>query len=138
MRSFYFLRHALTDANAQKLLCGGAWDIPLNAEGQRQVVQASRDYARGSGRRAYTLLQSPPAGPPDSGCICQRSDLPTPKGVWLPKKNPSAKPLHSSFSFLTLHRHERRGFWPAATYPWLHAHYQTGTKHPYLTTPIQS
>lgn len=44
--SFYFLRHGLTDANVQKLLCGGDWDISLNSEGQSQAAKAARAYAK--------------------------------------------------------------------------------------------
>lgn len=36
-KSFYFIRHAQTDANAKGLMCGGDWDIPLNDAGIKQV-----------------------------------------------------------------------------------------------------
>lgn len=39
-RKFYFIRHAQTDANAQGLMCGGEWDIPLNNTGIEQVSLA--------------------------------------------------------------------------------------------------
>jgi probable phosphoglycerate mutase len=36
--TFYFVRHGQTDANAQSLMCGGDWDIPLNEVGQKQSI----------------------------------------------------------------------------------------------------
>lgn len=41
MNAFFFVRHGLTDANTQKLLCGSAWDIALNAEGQKMAEEAA-------------------------------------------------------------------------------------------------
>jgi broad specificity phosphatase PhoE len=36
-KTFYFVRHGQTDANAQELMCGGEWDIPLNSAGMAQA-----------------------------------------------------------------------------------------------------
>ncbi len=44
LKDFYFTRHGMTDANHEKLLCGGDWDIPLNAEGHRQAAQAASEH----------------------------------------------------------------------------------------------
>jgi len=42
-RVFYYVRHGQTDANAQNMMCGGDWDISLNAEGRSQAkVVASK------------------------------------------------------------------------------------------------
>src|SRR4051812_48577850 len=32
-KTFYFIRHGRTEANAQGLMSGGAWDVELTAEG---------------------------------------------------------------------------------------------------------
>ena len=38
--TFYFIRHGQTDANQNKQVCGGDWDIALNNEGREQAKQA--------------------------------------------------------------------------------------------------
>lgn len=40
-KPFYFVRHGQTDANKQKLWCGGDWDIELNVDGHSQARDAS-------------------------------------------------------------------------------------------------
>lgn len=42
MNQFIFVRHGQTDANLQGLMCGGAWDLHLNENGQRQASLASQ------------------------------------------------------------------------------------------------
>jgi broad specificity phosphatase PhoE len=44
-RPFYFVRHGQTDANAQGLMCGGDWDIPLNSHGIEQAKSRSLGIA---------------------------------------------------------------------------------------------
>ena len=39
-KKFYYIRHAQTDANANEIMCGGDWDIPLNQIGIEQVESA--------------------------------------------------------------------------------------------------
>jgi broad specificity phosphatase PhoE len=36
-KTFYYVRHGQTDANAQGLMCGGDWDISLNEKGLSQA-----------------------------------------------------------------------------------------------------
>ncbi len=40
-KTFYFIRHGQTDANAQGLMCGGDWDISLNEVGLSQAAGLS-------------------------------------------------------------------------------------------------
>ena len=37
VRTFFFVRHGVTEANKQKLWCGGDWDIDLHEEGRNQA-----------------------------------------------------------------------------------------------------
>jgi broad specificity phosphatase PhoE len=46
VKSFYFVRHGLTDANHQKLLCGADWDIPLHADGHAQAAQSAAEFRK--------------------------------------------------------------------------------------------
>jgi len=41
-KTFYFVRHGQTEANATGLMCGGEWDIPLNEIGHEQSLALSR------------------------------------------------------------------------------------------------
>lgn len=45
-KKFYFIRHAETEANAKRLMCGGEWDIPLNDRGLEQVKLARPIFER--------------------------------------------------------------------------------------------
>lgn len=38
---FYFVRHGITQANLQKLWCGGDWDIELHPDGESQAKSLS-------------------------------------------------------------------------------------------------
>jgi broad specificity phosphatase PhoE len=40
-KTFYFVRHGQTDANANSLMCGGDWDIALNSVGLLQAKNLS-------------------------------------------------------------------------------------------------
>jgi probable phosphoglycerate mutase len=45
--SFFFIRHGITNANRQNLLCGGGWDIELSDEGRaeaREAVEVLRPF----------------------------------------------------------------------------------------------
>jgi broad specificity phosphatase PhoE len=42
-KSFYFVRHGQTEANANGLLCGDKWDLRLSALGRDQAEVAGRD-----------------------------------------------------------------------------------------------
>ncbi len=44
-KSFYFIRHGQTDANANGLMCGGEWDIPLNERGENQSLKIQNKVA---------------------------------------------------------------------------------------------
>jgi broad specificity phosphatase PhoE len=44
-QSFFYMRHAQTDAHIQKVICGGGWDLPLNNDGLKQVKDAAANYA---------------------------------------------------------------------------------------------
>lgn len=44
-KSFYFVRHGQTDANAQGLMCGGGWDVSLNEIGKGQASQLAEQVA---------------------------------------------------------------------------------------------
>jgi broad specificity phosphatase PhoE len=44
LQTFYFMRHAQTDAHVQKRICGGEWDLPLNQEGILQANEAALRY----------------------------------------------------------------------------------------------
>lgn len=55
---FVFLRHGQTDANAQGLMCGGDWDIPLNATGFDQARRAAETIVR-SGISISSICASP-------------------------------------------------------------------------------
>ncbi len=55
---FVFLRHGQTDANAQGLMCGGDWDIPLNATGFDQARRAAEKIAQ-SGISISSICCSP-------------------------------------------------------------------------------
>jgi|GEM_PF-1545687 len=57
-KKFYFIRHAQTDANAQGLMCGGEWDIPLNNIGIEQVSLARPVFEK-LGDEIDKLLVSP-------------------------------------------------------------------------------
>jgi broad specificity phosphatase PhoE len=39
---FYFLRHGLTDANLNRIMCGGGWDVALNAAGLSQAFTVAQ------------------------------------------------------------------------------------------------
>lgn len=39
--TFFFIRHGTTEANLQKLWCGGDWDIDLHEDGRRQAEKLS-------------------------------------------------------------------------------------------------
>ena len=41
MNEFYFVRHGQTDANLQGIMCGGMWDLALNATGFEQAAEAA-------------------------------------------------------------------------------------------------
>lgn len=41
MKEFYYIRHGQTDANLEKLMCGGEWDLPLNETGIEQATRAA-------------------------------------------------------------------------------------------------
>jgi probable phosphoglycerate mutase len=58
VKSFYFTRHGMTDANHQKLLCGGDWDIALNAEGHAQAAEAAAIHAKALAN-VRTICSSP-------------------------------------------------------------------------------
>jgi len=47
--TFYFMRHAQTDAHVKKLICGGCWDLPLNSEGLVQAKVAAGMYTSAFG-----------------------------------------------------------------------------------------
>jgi probable phosphoglycerate mutase len=40
-KTFYFVRHGQTDANAEGLMCGGDWDVDLNEAGNKQSLDLS-------------------------------------------------------------------------------------------------
>lgn len=40
-KSFYFVRHGQTNANAEGLMCGGDWDVELNDVGDKQSLGLS-------------------------------------------------------------------------------------------------
>jgi broad specificity phosphatase PhoE len=42
VHEFFFVRHGQTDANLQNLICGGKWDIELNAHGRAQAEKAAQ------------------------------------------------------------------------------------------------
>lgn len=47
-KTFYFIRHGVTEANNQKLWCGGDWDIELHPDGEMQaksLAQRIRDIS---------------------------------------------------------------------------------------------
>lgn len=41
---FYYIRHGQTDANAQRMMCGGEWDISLNSIGEAQAQSAAQKF----------------------------------------------------------------------------------------------
>ena len=43
---FFFVRHGETDANANSLMAGGGWDIPLNRIGEAQSLVATEILLR--------------------------------------------------------------------------------------------
>lgn len=47
-KTFYFVRHAQTDANAKEIMCGGDGDIPLNEVGISQVDKARYRFETGA------------------------------------------------------------------------------------------
>jgi broad specificity phosphatase PhoE len=54
------MRHGRTDANAQGLMCGGDWDIELNAEGRSQVDQAVEKFLKINNTELPTAICSSP------------------------------------------------------------------------------
>lgn len=62
LRDFYYVRHGQTDANLQGLLCGGGWDLELNATGVAQAETAALKLREVFDRRASakpTVCASP-------------------------------------------------------------------------------
>jgi broad specificity phosphatase PhoE len=57
-KPFYFIRHGVTDANQQKLWCGGSWDIDLNETGLMQAKNAAHDIA-GLASQIDVIFSSP-------------------------------------------------------------------------------
>ena len=45
MKSFYFIRHAQSEANKAGIICGGGVDTPLSQEGIKQAEQARENLA---------------------------------------------------------------------------------------------
>lgn len=56
--NFFYIRHAITDAHVQKLLCGGGWDIPINDAGIKQAIDAAKQYSEHL-KTATVILSSP-------------------------------------------------------------------------------
>ena len=58
LKNFYYIRHGQTDANKQRLMCGGGWDISLNDTGRKQAQRASLDPAQFSAK-THQIFCSP-------------------------------------------------------------------------------
>lgn len=58
MDHFYYVRHGETEANQQGLMCGSAWDIPLNDAGLEQARQAAELF-RANVKDIKTICVSP-------------------------------------------------------------------------------
>jgi broad specificity phosphatase PhoE len=74
-KQFFYMRHAQTDAHAQKLICGGDWDLPLNEQGILQAKVAAKEYrtALASVQRVITspLIRAKQTGLEFSEQLCK-------------------------------------------------------------------